>query len=327
MSKLTKSELENNLRIIIDSLGDDNYIVATKNNVAFQCMMCREDGDTHTDHKLYVSLETGKFICFRCSRKGTISLDDGLGSNSDVYKMLGNMLESMTSDNSSSSEEEEPELFLIPKHKPLPGSVAHDYLLSRGMTQYDIDRYDIRVAGSEMPMFRGRFIVPNKIVGKIFTDMYVARTYMDDKVRYKNPTNANKNKLVFNLHRIPDNPEYIIINEGCLNSIIAGDLSVATYGKHVSDTQLQMILDKKPSRIYVSLDTDALVQAKKLCQRIKERSPEIRVFLVNLPEVNGKGLDAVDLGRETYYKYLDESIEYLDRSTYAIFDYLKSISC
>lgn len=328
MSKrtLTKAELDANLDIIINSLGDDDYIPATKNNVAFKCPMCREDGDTHDDHKLYVSMETGKFICFRCSRTGTISLDDGLGSNSDVYKMLGNLMEDIGSSEGQSSDDEEPELFIIPKHRPEIGSVAYNYIRSRGITDYDIEFYDIRVGSLQLPNLRGRFVVPNKVVGKIFTDMYVARTYVGDKIRYKNPTSALKSKIVFNLHRIPDNPPYIIINEGCLNSIVAGTLSVATYGKYVSDNQLSQILAKHPERIYVSLDTDAMKQARQLCQRIKSKAPDVKVFLVELPEdSNGKGLDAVDLGRQTYNYYLSTATEYVDRTTYVISNFLNSI--
>lgn len=105
------------------------------------------------------------------------------------------------------------------------------------------------------------------------------------------------------------NPDRLIINEGPINSIIAGRDSIATYGKFVSDIQLSMILKKKPKSVYVSLDTDARDKAEKLCSRIVSLS-DAKVYLVELPEVwddekqKMKGLDASDLGKDKYEYYL-----------------------
>lgn len=315
---MLNSDIIQNLEIIEEQLGTDHTPIVN-NNIAYQCPFCLENGDTHTDKKLYINVTNGKFICFRCEKKGKISLDNGLGSNADVYKLLGNILGSFD-ESTEEVDDDELNLFMIPKHKPQVGTLAYDSIISRGIPPEDIDFYDIRVADSKFPQFQGRYIIPNEITGKIFTDMYVARTYMDSKIRYKNPHNSKRNRIVFNLHRIPDNPNYIIINEGCINSIIASRLSVATYGKYVSDTQENMILAKNPKSIYVSLDTDAQKQALKLCRNLKSKRPDIKVYNVRLPD----NKDAADLGRTTYWKYVMDAEEYVNRTNYVISNFMKS---
>lgn len=311
--------LQNNLQIIIDNFGDD-YVMATNHNIAYRCPFCESDGDTHTDRKLYVSYSNLKYLCFRCGRAGRVNIDDILCSNSNVCDSILQLIQS-TSSNPSQDDEDEDELFFIPKYRPLKGSQAYEYIRSRGISDDDIEFYDIRVPSTKQPHLFGRFIVPNQVVGKVFTDMYVARTYIGDSTRYKNSLGAKRNQIVFNLHRIPDNPPCIIINEGAINSIIAGRLSVATYGKFVSDTQLKMILAKNPQSIYVSLDTDARKYAMKVCRRIRELSPRTPVYPVELPD----NKDASDLGHDLYMKYILDAHQYQDYSTYVIQNYLKSL--
>lgn len=310
------ARLQANLDAIISNLGDD-YVNATQNNIAYRCPFCEADGDTHTDRKLYVSYDNMKYLCFRCGRTGKINLDDGLASNTDFYKYLAGYMEETTE-----SDEDEEELFFIPKYKPVRGSQAYDYIISRGISEEAMEYYDIRVPSINQPHLFGRFIIPNQVQGKVFTDLYMARTYINDPVRYKNSQGAKRNQIVFNLHRIPDNPDYIIIQEGALNAIIAGKLSVATMGKFVSEYQIQAILRKNPKMIICSLDTDAYKYTIRLCKRLKELRPNLPVYIVNLPE----GKDAGDLKHDLYWKYVVESTEYVDYSTHVITNYFKSIN-
>ena len=111
-----------------------------------------------------------------------------------------------------------------------------------------------------------------------------------------------------------------ITDEGAINSIIAGDDSVATFGKYVSDDQLNMILKKEPEKIYVSLDTDAREQAEKLCSRIVELTSS-EVYLVELPE----GKDASDLGRAQYQYYLNTAKRYKTSSIYFLENFISSL--
>lgn len=322
--------LQNRRNYIISVMGDD-FIPADKGELRYQCPFCKEQGHRYDDYKLYVNSYTGLFWCHRCESKGRIHFDSLLvsGSNTDVYGMLENMISS-TSSNDESREDEESDYFMIPQGVPTPGTLAWDYLINRGITPVDMSFYSIRIPGIHDPkeMFN-RIIIPNRVISNIWTDMYVARTYIDDKIRYRNPPASKAHDLVFNLHRIPQNPDRIILNEGAINSIIAGNDSVAAFGKHVSDIQLMSILSKNPKKIYVSLDTDARELAEELCDKIICYG-NCEVYLVELPEARlpdgtTKGLDASDLGRSNYLELVNSARRYTRKSIFMIEKFINDL--
>lgn len=320
--------LQVNYDFVLSQLGED-FIPATDYELRYQCPFCREQGRKYEDYKLYVNYSKMKYFCQRCEAKGVLKVDELIshGSNTDVYGFLEDFL---SQSEKTVDTEEESDYFLIPKTQPVPGTLAWDYLMKRHITPVDISKYGIRVSTlSDDRKFYGRIIIPNKVISNCWTDMYNGRTYIDDPVRYKNPKSSQKNKIVFNLHRIKDNPDRIIINEGALNSIVAGEDSVASFGKYISDEQLLSILEKKPKKIYVSLDTDARDKAEKLCEKIISLSNS-EVYLVELPETidkdgKPKGLDAADLGREVYESYLDSARLYTNKSIYLIGKYMEGL--
>lgn len=321
MTSSTNSKYLNIKQAIISKLGDD-YIDATNVNnntyeLRFNCPFCRENGDTHNDHKMYIrydKLKPGVFWCHRCESKGRVALNDLIisGSVTDAYDLLNKYLSS-----DIVNDEEESEYYIIPKTKPSNNSMPYEYLKSRGITDEDIEYYNIRVGELDNKQFYGRIVIPNKVFSKRWTDMYIARTFLGDKIRYKNPSSSKSHSLVFNLHNIEDNCDRIIINEGVINSIIAGRDSVATFGKYVSSDQLKLILSKNPKKVYVSLDTDAKDIAIELCERIRKIS-NCKVYLVELPD----NKDASDLGKDKYLEILDNSKEYVNKSIYLINNYI-----
>ena len=312
----TNTTRQNNLKnYIISQLGDD-YIDAGQGELRYKCHFCEEEGRKFEDYKLYVHYsgkKAGLYWCHRCEAKGRIKLDETLASESttEAYDIIEQYVNGL---NKSEDDEEESDYFLLPKSVPEPYTIAWGYLMNRRITPDLISYYDIRVAStSDTPRLFGRIVIPNRVYGKIWTDVYVARTFIDDPVRYKNPRSSRAHELVFNLHRIENNLPRIIINEGAINSIIAGKDSVATFGKHVSYYQLKSILEKKPQSIYVSLDTDARDKAEKLCSRIISHT-DIPTYLVELPD----NKDASDLGQEAYLDYVGSAKQYTKSSIYVI---------
>lgn len=324
---------------IISRLGTD-YIDTDSYELRYQCPFCEEEGLKYEDYKFYVSyaykkksskrvIKPGTYFCQRCQATGNLNnsgLDLSTSNAEEGVSNIMDLLETLSSDNEDTKDESD--YFVIPNNKPTPGTLAWEYIMSRGITPPDISYYDIRVSDVNSPRYLfGRFIIPNRIYSNIWTDMFTGRTYVGDNRRYYNPPSSKKNEIVFNLHRIDNNPHRIIINEGPINSIIAGRDSVATYGKYVSDTQLSMILSKNPEHIYVSLDSDARDKAEQLCDRIVSLSDAI-VHLVELPEVwddnkkEMKGLDASDLGKKLYEECLTNSKIYTNSSMYFIEEFL-----
>ena len=306
---------ERNLQYVISQFGSD-YVIANEQagEIAYECPFCPEHGIHKSGRKLYVNVNKLKYNCFRCESRG--SLAHNLSKEFDRSDVYDTLLNYFTED--KKNEDEETTYFNISPMRLIDykDSTAYRYMRSRGFTDEDIDKYSMRIPQMDSPL-TGRVIVPNKIISKNWTDMYVARTFIGHSNRYKNPSNSRKSELLFNYHNIPDNPEYMILNEGPLNSIIAGDLSVASFGKTLSQYQRQMIFDKHPKKLYVSYDIDAIEKTIKLCDDLIGLS-HIEIYLVELPEVDGKGLDAVDLGREKYLDIVFNSQRFINSRMYNI---------
>ena len=310
--------------LIIQRFGVDNLVGKSgKDEYIYRCPFCQDNGKTpDLKGKLYVNNKLLKYHCFRCGKAGSlivnpkdIELYTPTPSNSELINRLEEQVG--ISIGITTSEDNTVKLnYEIPRFYPMPGSQEYNYLKSRGISDYLIKRYDIRI-GSVVSKYAYRVIIPNRVIQKDeysdLTDMFVARYIFDipeDEEgrelvqRYLNPFGNNRRKVVFNLHRIKDN-QPIIVTEGCFTAISAGLNAVATYGKLVTNIQLNQILAKKPSRLYINLDPDAYYSdTLKLCSRINRLVPDLPLYIVRFKKEDGEHADASDISKEKYFYYL-----------------------
>lgn len=309
--------------LIIQRFGLENLVSKSgKDEYVYKCPFCTDRGKSpDLKGKLYVNNKSLKYHCFRCGKSGRLIVNSSTvnliptPSNSELISKLEEQVNisagiSLPEDRIVKLEYE------IPRFYPLPGSQEYNYLKSRGISDYLIKRYDIRI-GSIVSKYAYRVIIPNRVIQKDensdLTDMFVARYIFDIPKneegrylvqRYLNPFGANRRKVVFNLHRIKEN-QPIIITEGCFTAISAGLNAVATYGKLVTNDQINQILAKKPSRLYINLDPDAYYSdTLKLCSRINKRLPELPLYIVRFNKEEGEHVDASDMTKEKYLYYL-----------------------
>lgn len=101
----------------------------------------------------------------------------------------------------------------------------------------------------------------------------------------------SKRNTVFNLNIARTQPEIVIV-EGVIDALTIGDSGVATFGKQVTDEQVELILSNvTPEKgIYVMIDKDAPEQAEKLAQRLYHKHKNTFVVL------NPEDADANDMG-------------------------------
>jgi len=292
------------LRYVIANFGRSYKLINEEiGEIAYQCPYCKELGKKFSDYKLYVNVNKLVYDCKRCGRQGYLAYKD-ISLLEDDRPSLASLL---------SAPAEEGSYIRIPKDLLIdyPDTKAFDYMLGRGFSKEDIRKYSFRLPGINESKLIGRVVIPNQIFYSNYTDMFTARSYTGSSLRYYNPPNSQKSKILFNAHNIPENPEYLILNEGPLNSIIAGDLSVASYGKVLSKEQFQIIKRINPYKIYISYDTDAKEQSEDLCKKFLEYS-SIKPFLVILPD----NKDAVDLGKEKYKEIVFSTQRYSLRSSF-----------
>lgn len=197
------------------------------------------------------------------------------------------------------------------------------YLKSRGFKKYMFNRYDIRYCKrgnvtlkSGKPLF-----VNNSLV--FISYKHGAPVYWNTRSIENNPYiktfNASgekncysKRNTIFNYDRI-EHTSNVVICEGVFNVFTVEDtkidnlVSVATFGKQITDEQLELIINKEPNSIFMYLDYDAYTIELSVIRRlVKLGFPINRIFLV--PHLY-KNKDANDIGVERCKKLLLKSIK------------------
>ena len=287
-----------NLELIEERFGTDHIRESSHNELRFNCPFClKKRGKADDDKKLYVNEESLKFYCFKCGSKGKIrTVSVAAESCYGVYEKLLNR-----SREDDSKEDSDDNMFYIPVTKISKGTVAYNYCLKRGITEELIDYYDIRLGIQDLT---GRIVIPNNVYGKCWTDMYSARTVMNQIPKYKNPIGAKKNNIVFNLKNIKEGQERVIIVEGVITAICGGKDCVAVYGCHPSDSQLKQIISKYPKSIYCVLDNDDAGNSGtiQLLNWLGSSEYQGKIYRVKMP----RDTDACDMGYEKFRNYIED---------------------
>lgn len=109
----------------------------------------------------------------------------------------------------------------------------------------------------------------------------------------------SKSTTVFNLNLARYKPEIVIV-EGVPDALTIGDSGVATFGKQVTDKQINLIVGAitPEQRLYVMLDTDAKEQTEKLSKTLYKLHKNTYIVL------NPSNEDANDMGRERTWEII-----------------------
>lgn len=123
----------------------------------------------------------------------------------------------------------------------------------------------------------------------------------------------SKNDVIFNLNKARKTNE-IVIFEGVFNALMAGQSGVATFGKMITDSQLELLKqayeDNHELRFVVFLDSDARKQATDLASRLATFTKN--VYIVDSPYGDK---DANDLGREITQELIRNAKRYSEISS------------
>ena len=176
----------------------------------------------------------------------------------------------------------------------IPHVEAMRYLTSRGITNEMIIKYKIgyTVSGN----FAYRIIVPSFDKDGML-NYFVARAWIKNKIKYKNPT-AEKDQIIFNEGLI-DWDKDIHICEGAFDSFFL-DNSIVMLGKKISDLLFSTIYEKANGNIIICLDEDAWSDALKLYHTLNGGRLYNRIKIIKPP----KNMDVADLkGQIDEYYY------------------------
>jgi hypothetical protein len=274
---------------------------------SFDCPFCERTGRSpDREQKLWVNETKSMFICYRCETKGPLSyMFNLLGAEQDqvvpkttelakrIRRLNGDQVEPdfVAEDDDQNGDIVDYFVEIVSNGcTPISvGSVAWNYLVDRNVDDQLIDFYHI-IDGRGR--YRNRVIVPTFNTDGTLA-YFVARAYrpikmkakdgtLKDAPKYLNPKGHGRKHSVFNLSNAVAF-DTIIITEGVFSAIAAGKNAVATYGKLVTDTQVELIANAAAGReVIVCLDGDAHEQTVEVAGRLQARNVHTSIAVLPL---------------------------------------------
>ncbi len=169
------------------------------------------------------------------------------------------------------------------------------YALSR-MTEKQMVEY--KVGFTAIDYYRGRIVVPVYYLGALVN--WVARSIRDSKKKVLTPPCNDQYSYLYNLEKVWGR-EQVVITEGVFDCLALDDMAVATFGKKVTDTQVNALVNAGVKELVLAWDSDAQKEIWDTYQRL--RATFDRVTAVELPQ----GEDPSGVGRAGMVQYVKEA--------------------
>lgn len=172
---------------------------------------------------------------------------------------------------------------------------ALKHLKDREVTFSDIVKYQIGYC--ESGEYKNRIVVPSfDDEGNV--NYFVARTFFDDFLKYKNPS-FPKTKVVGFENLISWNYP-VVITEGVFDAIAVKRNALPLFGSRLYDKLLNRFVVNEPPEIIITLDSDAIDKSLKIIEELIKF--ELNVSIVDLPD----GSDPSDLGFDKVWNLIKE---------------------
>ena len=207
-----------------------------------------------------------------------------------------------------------PEEFVSLANKDLPLSANRPlrYLKERGLTKQDIIRWKIGFCYDGE--YRSRIVIPS-FGSSGYPNYFVARTYGESRLKYKNPP-ASKN-IVFNDLFVNWNTDLTIV-EGVFDAIVAGN-AVPILGSTLrTDSDLLKKIVRHDTPCYIALDPDAAEKERRIIQTLLR-------YDVELYKIDVSGYDDVGSMSREVFKERKRNATLIDRDNYLLLDLLSAV--
>ena len=260
-----------NVKGLIDVLEEHDITVEyaeADTELIIACPLCYSE-----DPKLYSSVSSGAWICFRCDARGGLRM-----LLMTVCELSPN--EAIPLEVSLSTGPETPPGLTAPKPPPagiidLPKGIimlgrkshpyessAISYLASRGIDKQLA--YWLGIGFCLGGYYQHRVIIPVRTQGALRT--FVARSWLPnvkDKDKVRMPAGSQAERALFGYDNIQYQHDVILV-EGVFDAISLRNAgfpeTIATLGAHVTDLQRNLIKQLKPRHVILLRDDDAAGQ-------------------------------------------------------------------
>ncbi len=257
-------EKKSRVHSILNQVISRGGIEAKGPELIYYCPFC-----DHHKRKLQVNVDSQNWHCWVCDAKGrsVFSLVKKIGVPKSVFTELSQIYDTYKETYGTVSKSI---VGNLPKQfKSLAGDSngivflhAKKYLLSRGITEEDIVKYNIGfcIDGE----YGGRIIVPSYDANARL-NYFVGRSIYPGKLKYKNPP-VSKDIVAFELYVNWNEP--IILCEGVFDAMAIKRNAIPLLGKTLSQSLLNRLVFNKVPEVIIALDADALDTSIKISQRL-----------------------------------------------------------
>ena len=256
-----------------------------RGNQAHTCPFCN-----HHKPKLEINFSENKkgynpWHCWVCNKKGTriSSLFKQIKASPDkfeeLFKLIGNETErDVVVSNKNLQLPKEFQSFKNISSSNIEGRTALSYLKSRGITNDDIEKYNIGYCTSGR--YQNMVIIPSYDEnGKL--NYFTGRSFEKDPyVKYRNPE-TSRDVIPFELFinwKLP-----LVLCEGPFDAIAIKRNAIPLLGNNIQSNLMKKIVTSTVEKIYIALDNDALKKSLKFAERFLNEGKE-----VHLVELQGK---------------------------------------
>ena len=272
------------LNLLDRVLGGKHKRHKKQGQFAWMCPFCN-----HYKPKLEVNILKSVWHCWVCDKKGRslFTLLKGMRATKAQFDELSGLVD----DKPRKFIKDDKTIVKLPEEfKPMWEKSSNpfyknalSYLRRRGITHEDILKYNIGYC--ESGLFSNRVIIPSYDEnGKL--NFFVGRDIYDSPMKYKN-SSTTKDVVGFELFVNWDEP--IVLCEGPFDAIAIRRNCIPLFGKQILKSLKRKIVENKVSKIYISLDTDAISDSLKMVEEFMNHN--IDVYFVKLTEK-----DPSDLG-------------------------------
>jgi DNA primase len=292
-----EDEIEVLVELLSDFLGNPRQHYESKGQISFDCPVCADEkGLDDGDGKGNLEINYGRHVykCWACSE--THGTHGALGKLFDQYatkeqKKIYDLIkpEELKKQEVKINSLKLPEGFVTFKDSNprfIPHAEAYRYLISRGITDEMIEKYNIgyTVHGD----FAYRIIIPSYDKnGKL--NYFIGRSWVPRKMKYKNPSSVPKDQIIFNENLIEWNKDIYLV-EGAFDSFFLPN-PLVMLGKKMSQLILETLYNKSNGNIIICVDGDAWEDGLKMFHELNGGRLYNKIKIVRLP----KDKDVCDL--------------------------------
>jgi len=274
-----------------------------RGNYSFHCPSCK-----HHKLKLEVNLDSSStnfqnYGCWVCGFKGKslITLFKKINAPKEKFEELKLLVNSTSKEKTDVIQHQKVSL---PKEYQSLLDIANNsiikkhvlvYLKKRGITEYDIVKYNIGYC--ETGPYKNRIIIPSYDKNGTL-NYFTGRTFEpENPIKYKNPQ-VSRDIIPFELFINWNLP--LILCEGPLDAVAIKRNAIPLLGKTIQPNIMKKIVTSSVKKIYIALDRDAIGQALNFCEQLLNEGKEI--YLVEMEDK-----DPSELGFEQFTKLIQKT--------------------